>query len=107
MMNLLTDRLSLGGPLNINYYSIYGLPNTVCPHHIVIEFVLALMTISFAFNPTRHRQTATTSTDAMGPVDANPVSHWRHGRQQRATVRNLIYGCPNGIAVHVCNILMV
>lgn len=34
------DRLSLGGLLNINYYSIYGLPNrTYNPSHNVIEFV--------------------------------------------------------------------
>lgn len=51
-MNLLTIQLqlllvgglclSLGGPLNINYSSIYGLPNTSmspCPRHFVIEFV--------------------------------------------------------------------
>lgn len=51
-MNLLTIRLqlllvgglclSLGGPLNINYSSIYGLPNasmSPCPRHFVIEFV--------------------------------------------------------------------
>lgn len=51
-MSLLTIRLqlllvgglclSLGGPLNINYSSIYGLPNasmSPCPRHFVIEFV--------------------------------------------------------------------
>lgn len=27
------DGLSLGGPLNINYYSIYGLPNRTQPAH--------------------------------------------------------------------------